>query len=339
MQPHALSSRRPGWRRLALIVVFCACVVPVRGDEFTLTDGRFLEGDIVYESETFVTIRTADGVVTVNREDIKSHRKRATPFDEYRQRLAQLDPVDTKGHFELGRWCVEKKLLQEAVFCFRKTLSIDPEHADARRELGYVRIAGRWYVDGSPEAQAAREGKTGVAAPVELPDDYVAPVVQPKSRTERPKALPSGTAAVALTLRETVDGKPPEVSVCTEELRNLLYGMREPMQLAAGAGQPALQVELSIEVKFQRTHMFYDKIPVTHVFECAFTCTVREPGREQPLLEFTRKGLPFSGSARRERPEVAMAGYVYVVRTILHQVSQLAFLQQRGAKVVEAPDW
>jgi hypothetical protein len=54
---------------------------------------------------------------------------------EYRARLARIDKADPAARLELGRWCLEQKLRDEAIAEFRAVVSEDPKCEAAIEEL------------------------------------------------------------------------------------------------------------------------------------------------------------------------------------------------------------
>jgi hypothetical protein len=62
----------------------------------------------------------------------------------YRERAEALASDDATGHYQLGLWCSQKGLENEARLEFERVMAIEPDHAGARRELGYVKHHDRW---------------------------------------------------------------------------------------------------------------------------------------------------------------------------------------------------
>jgi hypothetical protein len=70
--------------------------------------------------------------------DAKS--KAAGDYDAVRERYAD----DVEGNWALAEWCKEHKLHDRRTEHLRRVLELDPDHAAARRALGYSRIGGQW---------------------------------------------------------------------------------------------------------------------------------------------------------------------------------------------------
>jgi len=73
--------------------------------------------------------------------------KGESSFDVYEKRKKGLGTDDVKGWYDLGMWCKEQSLMKEARQCFRAAVKADPDHAPARRALGYVRYQGDWLTE------------------------------------------------------------------------------------------------------------------------------------------------------------------------------------------------
>ena len=64
--------------------------------------------------------------------------------DEYYARLAKVSPRDAGGFYQLALWCKENDLSKEARKALERTIRIDPDHAAARKALGYRRYGLGW---------------------------------------------------------------------------------------------------------------------------------------------------------------------------------------------------
>lgn len=76
----------------------------------------------------------------------------APPSDEakmkalktYSKKREILKEDDASAWLRLGNWCRKNKLDKEAKEAFEKTVELDPENPDARRNLGQVKEKGQW---------------------------------------------------------------------------------------------------------------------------------------------------------------------------------------------------
>lgn len=127
-------------------------------DVFTLRSGGSVEGDLIDQDATSLTIRTVVGTVRLARDAVASVTPAVSPFQEYEQRASAL--ADTaEAHFALAEWCAERGLAAERQRHLLRTVELAPDHAQARAALGHVRVGALW-VDGrqrTAKADAAAE--------------------------------------------------------------------------------------------------------------------------------------------------------------------------------------
>ncbi len=83
-----------------------------------------------------------------------------------KQKEEKLAAADANAHFELGEWCAKAGLKDDARRFYEKAVAIDPDHADARAKLGYVKLGDKWVtveeaskLTGTSEAAVRAIGK------------------------------------------------------------------------------------------------------------------------------------------------------------------------------------
>jgi len=136
-------------RRLIAFVTLIAVVGFPLGalakDVIYKVDGGKLKGDILRESRSSVTIKTLGGTVTVPRNEIARVEHDGDLLKAYEAHKAKAEKRPSAGRwFAFGSWCQRQGLYPEAIDCFHATLALDPDHAEARWELGYRRLRGEW---------------------------------------------------------------------------------------------------------------------------------------------------------------------------------------------------
>jgi hypothetical protein len=103
------------------------------------------------------------------------HQNKWLPFDElpelladdhrlaeYRRRREETpDTVD--GQFSLAQWCAKHNLAERARAHLTAVLEIDPNHAEARRLLGYRQVDGVWLSDHEIREAGARAQEVAAA--------------------------------------------------------------------------------------------------------------------------------------------------------------------------------
>ncbi|MFN0057520.1 MAG: hypothetical protein ACKVX7_03610 [Planctomycetota bacterium] len=112
-----------------------------------LADGTELNGTIIEETDTHVTLRTPIGVSKIARTKIKEIRSgnpaMKSQFDERFARASSSK--DVAALLELAEWArVKKNLNVEYERALRKVIELDADNATARKELGYARLDGKW---------------------------------------------------------------------------------------------------------------------------------------------------------------------------------------------------
>jgi len=127
---------------IALLLILPSSQCP--GDVIHLKTGGRVDGKILEKTDQAVKIRTQAGEVSVDRNRIEHIEYKALPIEDYHKELKQLTDDDIQGHYALGMWCKDNRLRKEAEERFRYVLKLNPEHKDARRQLGYRRYRGRW---------------------------------------------------------------------------------------------------------------------------------------------------------------------------------------------------
>ncbi len=142
--------RRAAGLALLLTTVALAAMAGLAGaqDVIWKNDGGKLRGRIIREGRAGVTIETPGGTYTVPHDQIARLEREADVFRELEDRRAKLRASDLAGWLELGTWAQNQGLYPQAIDCFHEVLRIEPDHADARWELGYRRHEGKWLTEG-----------------------------------------------------------------------------------------------------------------------------------------------------------------------------------------------
>jgi hypothetical protein len=115
-------------------------------DTVHLKTGGRLEGVVVSETASSLTIEMAMGQVSVPKSSVVRIERAATAAAEYRTRLSAIAPGDVNAFAELARFAGEHNLRKEARLAWMRVLSVDPGNAEAHLALGHV-LVGNIYVD------------------------------------------------------------------------------------------------------------------------------------------------------------------------------------------------
>ena len=166
--------------RTALLVFFVVCLAtPVAfGDKLYLKNGNVLEGKLVRETATHYYFKMKGmGEQPIAKSQVVKVERSKSAFDEYAEKKKALAKDDAEGHYQLGLWCKENGLRNEAKAAFEAAVEIDPDHAGAREELGFVKYEGEWITverrDEILAEIAKREGE--ILSNLKLGDRYQNP--------------------------------------------------------------------------------------------------------------------------------------------------------------------
>lgn len=148
-------------------------------DDVKLTSGRTLVG-IAHESPSRVEVETRYGDIGVPREEVESITPGKTAVHDYKERLEALGGCPTAADlFALAQWAQEQGLIRYVGSLLNRTIELDPDHAEARALLGYVRFGGQWMFRREREAiLAARESERKAIARRTVPVRRTTPPVE-----------------------------------------------------------------------------------------------------------------------------------------------------------------
>jgi hypothetical protein len=133
-------------RRFLCLVGLAAVATPAAADVVSLRNGTTLEG-IVRRTPGRVQILMESGTITVAEDLVAGISPRLSPLEIYRRRDAGIADGDIAARLRLATWCGEQGLPASARAQYERILADDPDHAGARRALGYRRHDGRWMTE------------------------------------------------------------------------------------------------------------------------------------------------------------------------------------------------
>jgi len=121
-------------------------------DVLHLKTGGRLEGVLVRETASSLTIDVGMGQLSVPRSSVLRIERSESALSEYRTRLAAVVPGDVHSLVELARFAGENGLRKESRLTWARVVSLEPGNVEAHLALGHVFVGGS-YVD---EAEANR---------------------------------------------------------------------------------------------------------------------------------------------------------------------------------------
>src|SRR5688572_14557056 len=126
---------------LALLI---ACSSTALADEVVLRNGHKVVG-IQTEKNDRIVVETGYGKVTYPRDQVVSVTKGETPMHAWPVRYAEVEKSTNAADFtKLAAWAKDNGMPRYVAPLMKRALELDPENADARAELGYVRHQGQW---------------------------------------------------------------------------------------------------------------------------------------------------------------------------------------------------
>ena len=128
---------------LLSVFVFALVCGALRADVVTLDDGRKFEGTVVIEGDQ-VVVSMKMGALTFPKDKVVKIDKVQSAAEIYETKAAALKATDAEGHWKLAQWCKENKLPKQAAAETDKTIVANPDHAEARAALGFVKMDGKW---------------------------------------------------------------------------------------------------------------------------------------------------------------------------------------------------
>ncbi len=134
------------WQWLAGLSLVAFYSAFTEADTVVLNNGGKIEGIVTEEGDWYLVEMDA-GTARIRRSEVATVLDRKTTLEEYREKAAKLAENDAQGHYQLGMWCKSIGLARCARLEFRKTIVANPDHAEARKELGYVKHEGAWMTE------------------------------------------------------------------------------------------------------------------------------------------------------------------------------------------------
>jgi hypothetical protein len=128
-------------------IVVAALAGSTWADVFLLYSGGEVRGELVNREQsprsTYVIKTASGGQVALDAAQVKKVEKQSAIEARYDQTRANY-PDTVEGQWELAEWCRENKLSKLRRTHLQRIIELDPNHAAARRSLGYSNLQGRW---------------------------------------------------------------------------------------------------------------------------------------------------------------------------------------------------
>src|SRR5262245_7375366 len=185
-------------------------------DVVTTKDGLVLEGGVTKAADGSVTVATDAGEVRLAAGAVASIEAGEGPRAAARRASAALGRTDVDGRFRLALALEAKGLVDLAKDEYRAVIAVDPEHAAARRALGYEKVGGEWL---TTDDARRRRGLVYYGGRWMLPQE-----VDIAAKPRRHAAPKDATTAVAM--RTAAKGEPALARAAAEKLERVPIGQR-----------------------------------------------------------------------------------------------------------------
>lgn len=192
----------------------------VWADVVHLKNGGQVEGRVLDDDRSppgpYVVETASGGRITLERSQV-DRIDRQSELDEQYQQRARAAPDTVEAHWRLAQWC-RKNILRDAYERhLERIVELNPQHAEARRLLGYRQVQGRWLT--RDELMAARgmvlhRGRYRTRQEIDLLDRF----------EERDATAGEWRARLARWRRQLFDRQPERVV----EARKNITSIRDP---------------------------------------------------------------------------------------------------------------
>jgi len=119
----------------------------LKAEVFLLQNGGRLEGELLNPDQsprTMYLIRTLEGAQIGLEARRVAQVLRRRPVELEYEKIKPTYPDTVEGQWALAQWCLEHNLLTQRREHLQRIIQLDPNHAEARRSLGYMQTDGAW---------------------------------------------------------------------------------------------------------------------------------------------------------------------------------------------------
>jgi hypothetical protein len=144
----------------AVLLVFAALLAPPSSapDEVKMKDGKEYKNlKLLKETPTQYTFEDLDGKkITLAKDSIEKYEKKPTIRDEVKERVKKAGS-DAKALMEIAGWAKAQGLPKDAKEVLELVIKAEPENAEARAALDYVKQGNEWVLKKDIAAKAEKE--------------------------------------------------------------------------------------------------------------------------------------------------------------------------------------
>jgi hypothetical protein len=131
----------------ALLLLAVWSLESASAEVFILKSGGRIEGELLNRQRAAgqpYQVRTGEGVQLALGERLVQRVLVKTDLDRQYEELLAKSPDTALGHWELAEWCKEVGLVDTRKEHLEAVISLEPDHEQARKSLGYSRYGSRW---------------------------------------------------------------------------------------------------------------------------------------------------------------------------------------------------
>jgi hypothetical protein len=144
-RPFIKTPHQAGGSFISWLVLFWSWGIGTPGDEVFLKNGNRLSGDVEKLGEDRIrVILDVDSNIEISLDDVSRIVPGRSPLRDYESRRKTLDADDVDGLYQLALWAKKQGLNARCRLTLQEIIAIDPNHLEARRDLGYVVFKNRW---------------------------------------------------------------------------------------------------------------------------------------------------------------------------------------------------
>ena len=134
--------------RLILSAALVALLAEAAPSEvFILKGGGRVEGKLLNPDQsprTSYVVKTASGVqITIEADQVKQKLHQNPAEIEY-EKIRPGYPDTVEGQWAAAQWCLKNHLVPQRKTHLMRIIELDPDHAEARRAIGYSQVGGEW---------------------------------------------------------------------------------------------------------------------------------------------------------------------------------------------------
>jgi hypothetical protein len=239
-------------------LLLCLLAAPAAGDRVTLKDGRTFEGT-ARQADDKILVEMTYGTVSFPLSEVEKIERMPTASDQLEVMLSKIDRTDANALYQVGAWARENELPKKSGELLREALSLNPDHAGARKLLGYVKADGKWLHVSAALQLAQNKLEAGKhdellsellpalgEATTDQPQKFQVKVIEAYARLRAGQFEPAAKGFEGLSAKAPA-GESPRYAAIAEILRahpDGMYLLSEPYPPTAmllGSGAPAAE--------------------------------------------------------------------------------------------------